>query len=209
MTEFEVKINDRKTVFDGHFRIDRYCVQHSLFQGGLGREVVRDVFERGHVTAVLLVDATTDQVVLVEQFRPGALAAGWEPWLLECVAGIIEPDESTADVAIRESREETGCEVAALIPIMRFLTSPGASSETVQLFCGRVDARTAGGIHGLAAEGEDILVHVISVDEALRKLEDGAIVNAKTVIALQWLALHYSELKAQWGTAEEIVENHE
>ena len=199
MNQREVKVIDRKTAFDAYFRIDRYRLQHSLFQGGLGQEVVREVFERGHVAAVLPVDPVADRVVLIEQFRPGAFAAGWEPWLVECVAGIIEQGETAADVATREAREEADCRITALVPIMRFLTSPGACSETVQLFCGRIDTRGIGGIHGLPSEGENILVHVISVYEALRRLEQGLIVNAKTVIALQWLALHYQDLKTRWG----------
>ena len=188
----------RETVFQGYFRIDRYRLRYPLFEGGMSGEVVREVFERGQVAAVLLVDPDRDTVVLIEQFRPGPYAAGDPPWLIEIVAGVIDDGESAQAMAIRESREEADCEVTELFPVMRFFTSPGASTETVTLLCGRVDSSTAGGVHGLDDENEDIRVRVVSVDEAAALLADGHIVNAKTVIALQWLATNYEWVKAKW-----------
>lgn len=194
----DVQEVDKENVYQGYFRIDRYRIRYPLFQGGTSSEIVREVFERGQVAAVLLVDPDRDSVVLIEQFRPGPYAAGDHPWLIEIVAGIIEGDESAEDMARRESLEEAACEVSDLIPIMRFFTSPGASTESVALFCGRVDASTAGGVHGLDEEGEDIRVRVVSVNEAASLLADGRIVNAKTIIALQWLASNYDDVKADW-----------
>ena len=84
----------------------------------------REVFERGHIGAVLLYDIKKQCLVMIEQFRPGAYAAGWEAWVLECVAGVIEKDENPEQLVYRESIEETGCEISALIPIHQFLSSP-------------------------------------------------------------------------------------
>ena len=195
----DVELINREVAFDGFFRVDRYRLRHRLHAGGMGDEVVREVFERGQVAAVLPVDPDRNEVVLIEQFRPGAYAIGWNPWLLEGVAGIIEPGESPQDVCRREAREEAGCTIGALVPIMRYLSSPGACTETVSLFCGRTDSRDVGGIHGLAEEGEDIKVSVYSVDDAIGLLDAGRVVNAKSIIALQWLALHYPSLKCQWA----------
>jgi ADP-ribose pyrophosphatase len=87
-----------------------------------------------------------------------------------------------------------------LIPIAApFFSSPGACSETVALYCGQVDANTAHGLHGLADEGEDIRVNTWSIDEALQLLAQGRIVNAKTIIALQWLALNRDSLAQRWA----------
>lgn len=194
----KVDLIDKRTVFDGYFEIHRYRLKFSLHQGGMSAAIDREVFERGQVAAVLPVDPRRDRVVLIEQFRIGPYAVGWDPWLLEGVAGIIEDGESAEDVAIREAQEEAGCEVTELVPIMRYLSSPGACTETVALFCGRVDARGAGGVHGLDEEHEDIRVAVYGVDEALAMLNAGKIVNAKTIIALQWLALNYPQLKRRW-----------
>lgn len=194
----KVDLIEKRTVFDGYFRIDRFRIRHSLHNGGMSEPLDREVFERGHVAAVLPVDPVRDEVVLIEQFRIGPFAAGWHPWLLEGVAGIIEDGESPEEVARRETLEEAGCEVTDLVPMMRYLSSPGACTETVELFCGRVDAGRAGGVHGLDEEGEDIRVVVYSLEAALALLEAGKIVNGKTIIALQWLALNYDRLKDRW-----------
>ena len=199
MSRREVQVLERESVFQGYFRVDRYRLRHSQHAGGMGPELEREVFERGHVAAVLPVDPVRERVVLIEQFRPGAHAAGWDQWLLECVAGVLEPGETPEQLCEREAVEEAGLTVTALTPIARFLTSPGACSETVALYCGRVDAGgAAGGLHGLDHEGEDILVHEFAVAEAVALLDAGRIVNAKTIIALQWLALNWESLRARW-----------
>ncbi len=196
--ERKVDLIDKRTVFDGYFQIHRYRLKFSLHEGGMSNVVDREVFERGQVAAVLPVDPQRDRVVLIEQFRIGPYAAGWDPWLLEGVAGIIEDGESPEEVAIREAREEAGCEITELVPMLHYLSSPGACTETVALFCGRVDASGAGGVHGLDEENEDIRVVVYGIEEALDMLRAGKIVNGKTIIALQWLALNYPQLKKRW-----------
>jgi len=193
-----VEVIDKRTVFEGHYRIERYHLRHTLHAGGMSETLSRELFERGQVAAVLPVDPVRDEVILIEQFRIGPYAVGWDPWLLEGVAGIIEDEESPEDVARRETLEEAGCEIIDLVPVMRYISSPGACSETVALYCGRVDTSGAGGVHGLADEGEDIKVMVYPVAKAIGLLDSGRIVNAKTIIALQWLALNYTDLKRRW-----------
>ena len=198
MNKDDIELIDKQAAFSGYFRIDRFRLRFPLYEGGMSREVVREVLERGQVAAVLLVDPDRDNLVLIEQFRPGPYAAGDEPWLIEAVAGVIEGAESAEEMTLREAREEANCEIREMLPVMRFFTSPGASTESVSLFCGRVDSTNAGGVHGLEEEGEDIRVMVVSVDEALSLLADGKIVNAKTIIALQWLASNYDDVKKRW-----------
>ena len=197
-----VELIEKQAAFSGYFRIDRFRLRFPLYEGGMSREVEREVLERGQVAAVLLVDPDRDCVVLIEQFRPGPYAAGDQPWLIEAVAGVIEGTESAEEMARREAREEANCEITDLFPVMRFFTSPGASTESVALFCGRVDSTDAGGVHGLEEEGEDIRVMVVSVTEALSLLHEGKIVNAKTIIALQWLASNYDKIKKRWLTTD-------
>ncbi len=198
MNRDDVELIEKQVAFRGYFQIDRLRLRFPLYEGGMSREVDREVLERGQVAAVLLVDPDRDCVVLIEQFRPGPYAAGEQPWLIEAVAGIIEGRESAEEMARREAREEANCEITDLFPIMRFFTSPGASTESVALFCGRVDSTHAGGVHGLEEEGEDIRVLVVPVMEALSLLHEGKIVNAKTIIALQWLASNYDKIKKRW-----------
>ena len=202
MNKDRVELIEKQAAFCGYFRIDRFRLRFPLYRGGMSREVVREVLERGRVAAVLLLDPDNDAVVLIEQFRPGPYAAGAQPWLIEIVAGVIEGAESAEEMARREAREEAGCDITDLSPIMHFFTSPGASTESVTLFCGRVDSSNAGGVHGLAEEGEDIRVMVVSVNDALSLLHEGKIVNAKTIIALQWLSTNYDSMKKRWLAAD-------
>ena len=194
----DIEIIAKNTVFKGFFRIDRYRIRHRRHDGTMSDPIEREVAGRGHIAAVLPVDPDRDRVVLVEQFRPGAMGAGWEPWSVECVAGIIETGEQVEDVARRESIEECGCRIEALEPVHCFLTTPGALTETVNLYCGKIDSRDAGGIYGVSDEGEDIKVLVYTVEEAIALAENGSINNAITLIALQWLALNYPSLKQRW-----------
>ena len=200
VTGKDVELLGRDVVYDGYFRLDRYRLRHRQFAGGLGPVLTREILERGRVAAVLPVDPVRDRVVLIEQFRPGAWAADRDPWLVECVAGVIEPGETPEELARREALEEAGCVVTDLVPIATFLTSPGATTETMRLFCGRVDSEGVGGLHGLAEEGEDIRVTAMPVEDAVTLLDEGRIVNAKTIIALQWIARHYASLKTRWAT---------
>ena len=195
----DIEILDKSEQYKGYFRINRYRLRHRLYAGGWSGELQRELFERGHAVGVLPYDPAADSVVLIEQFRIGALVAGMGPWLTEVVAGIIEEGEAPEEVARRETREEAGIEVMDLMPICRYLVSPGGSSESVILFCGRVDSRGAGGIHGLAAEHEDIKVDVVPYAEAMRRLEEGDFTNAISIIALQWLALHRDRVRSAWA----------
>ena len=189
---------DRKVLYQRYFRLDAYHLRYECFDGGT-HEVTREIFERGNAVAVLPYDAKRDRVVLLEQFRPGAIHFGDSPWLLELVAGIIEEGETLEEVARRETREEAGCEVGELLPIYHFLVSPGGCSEQCMLFAGSIDSEGVGGIHGIDAEHEDIKLHVVSREEAMALLAGGRIYNTSALIGLQWLALHYQELQQRWA----------
>lgn len=184
--------------FTGFLKIERYTLRHRLHAGGMSATLSREVLRRGPAAGILLYDPDRDAVVLVEQFRIGAHIAGMPAWVLEVVAGLIEPGESPADVARREAKEEAGADVVTLAPMLRFTASPGCSDETIDLFIGRIDSRAVGGVHGLAHEGEDIRVVVLSRDDAGKACADGRVANAMTLIALQWLELHRARLPALW-----------
>ena len=194
-----VELLDKSERYSGFFRINGYRLRHRLFAGGWSGVIEREVFERGHAVGVLPYDPVADSVVLIEQFRIGALVAGMSPWLIEVVAGIIEEGEVPEEVARRETQEEAGLEIQALMPMCRYLVSPGGSSESVRLYCGRVDSRGAGGIHGLAEEHEDIRVDRLPYGDAMRLLEEGRVTNSVSLIALQWLALNRDRVRAAWA----------
>ncbi|MGY3862826.1 ADP-ribose diphosphatase [Aeromonas lacus] len=194
----DVKIIEKSAGYNGFFKVNVYRLQHRLFAGGWNQPIVRELFERGHAAALLPYDPVRDQIVLVEQFRIGAMETCSTPWLLELVAGIIDPGEIAEEVVRREAVEEAGIEVARCEHAISYLVSPGGSTERIEVYVGEVDACKASGLHGLADEGEDIRVHVVSREQAYAWLKEGRIDNAASVIALQWLALNHGELRARW-----------
>ena len=197
-TKNDVEIIARETAWKGFFSIVRYRFRHRRFNGEMSNEVVREVFERGHAAVLLPYDPLRDEVVLIEQIRIPAFDVSKTPWLLEMVAGIIEPNESAEDVVRREAEEEAGLTVGRVKPVLNYLASPGGTSERLSILVGEVDASLAKGCHGLEEENEDILVHVVSREQAYRWVEEGIIDNAASVIALQWLALHHEKLREEW-----------
>jgi ADP-ribose pyrophosphatase len=198
MNQQDVDIQERETVFQGYFRVDRYRLRHRLFGGGWSVPVTREVFERGHSVAVLLYDPAADKIVAIEQFRAGAFAAGIGPWLIECVAGVMGDGETPEGVARREAIEETGCALGRVEAIGKYIYSPGGCSEICRLFIGEVDSATAAGVHGLAVENEDIKTHVIPAQAAIASLDAGEISNAALALAVGWLARHGEALRARW-----------
>lgn len=195
------EVVDRRTCFQGYFRLDCVRVRFQLYRGGWSRVVDREVFERGHAACVLLYDQSLDRVVLVEQFRAAAIGAPRGPWLIETVAGIIEVGETPAEVIRREAMEEAGCEIGELERIGEILVSPGGTSERLVLYWGRVDATKVGGIHGVADEDEDIRVITMTSDEAFAAVAEGRICTTNAVIPLQWLALNRERIRAPRPTA--------
>lgn len=199
-TKNDVEIIARETLYRGFFSLIRYRFRHRLFNGDMSGEVTRDVFERGHAAAMLPYDVQRDEVVLIEQIRISAYDSSPTPWLLELVAGIIEPGETPEDVVRREAKEEAGLTPGRVRPVLNYLSSPGGTSERLAILVGEVDVSLAQGNHGLEEENEDILVHVVSRQQAYQWVEEGKIDNAASVIALQWLQLHYKKLQEEWKT---------
>jgi len=197
-TKNDVEIIARETLYSGFFSLTRYHFRHRLFNGEMSGEVKREVFERGHAAVLLPYDPIRDEVVLIEQIRIPAFDSSATPWLLELVAGIIEEGETPEDVVRREAVEEAGLTPRRVKPVLSYLASPGGTSERLAILVGEVDASVAQGNHGLEEENEDILVHVVSRQQAYQWVEEGKIDNAASVIALQWLELHHKKLRDEW-----------
>lgn len=194
----QLEILSKEILYQGFFRVEKYRLKHTLFSGGWSAEITRELFLRGSCVAVLLYDPDADKVVLIEQFRTGAILNPDKAWLVEIVAGAIEEGESAEEVAHRESMEEAGCDISQLKVISEFYTTPGGSSEWITLFCGKVDSTEVGGVHGLDHEDEDIWVRTVDFNESYRMLENNEIKSAIAIIALQWLALNRKKLRQDW-----------
>ncbi len=195
----QVDILQKEDCYQGFFRLEKYRLRHRRYDGSMSGVIERELFERGNAAAVLLYDPLRDVVVMLEQFRIGALEAKGGPWLFEIVAGMVECDELPEEVVRREALEEAGCLIQALEFICEYLVSPGGTSERISLYCGRVDASGVGGVHGLVEEDEDILVQAVPFNEVWRWFEEGKVDSASPIIALQWLAMHRESLRRRWA----------
>ena len=196
----DLEIVEATKAFERFLRVDVFQFRHRLFSGEWSALRSYDVLRRGQAASVVLYDPDRESVVLVEQFRLPALLAGSSPWQLETAAGLIDSGEMPAAVAIRETQEETGLAlIGEPISIQRYLPSTGGSDESVFLFCGRVDATAAGGVHGLAEEHEDIRVAVKTLAEIEAMLDAGTIESGHTLIGLYWLLRHRDHLRRLWA----------
>lgn len=188
----------KETLYQGKFEYALYSFKHKQFDGEWTKVFQHELLERPSAVAVLPYDPFLDIIVIIEQFRPGAMIKGSNPWLFETVAGMQDANESNEALAKRETEEEAGLKILDLHLIYDYFVSPGATNEYIHLYIGRVNADTESGIHGLHEENEDIRTHIVSFNEALEWLEHGKFKNAPTILALQWLQLHREWLRNLW-----------
>ncbi|QIW15111.1 ADP-ribose diphosphatase [Pasteurellaceae bacterium RH1A] len=195
----DLEIIKEEVLYKGHFELKKIFFKHKLFKGGTSDVVVRELLMKGEASAVIAYDPVRDSVVLVEQVRIGAYNPQLDssPWLVELIAGMVDTGESPAEVAIRESQEEAGLTVSKVEHALSVWDSPGGQLERLHLFLALVDSSEVGGIYGLEEENEDILVHVVSREQAYEWVQEGKIDNVIAVIGLQWLQLNYSRYLSQ------------
>lgn len=173
-------------------RFDDYQITHSRRDGTL-QTVQREVYDHGSAAAVLLYAPEAGSVILTRQFRLPPHLNGDPAWLIEAPAGMLD-GEAPAIAAHREAVEETGYEPTDLVFLFEAYTSPGSLTEKCACFLGRYTPGqkvSEGG--GLASEGEDIEVFELGFEEAMAMTTNGRIVDAKTILMLQALALRLAK----------------
>lgn len=200
MNDADVKIKNKILVHDGFCHLERYEMQHRRFNGEWTPIYTRELLIKPSVAAALPYDPRCNKIVLIEQFRVGALGKNTTPWLIEIVAGIMDQahEKKHEELIRREMREEACLEIEALLPICDYLVTPGCSTEKVKLFCAKVDSTKAPEFCGLVSEHEDIKIHVVEVQEAFAAVRSGQINNAASIIALQWLELNLETVNQKW-----------
>lgn len=184
----KVAIESKTRLLDDFFKVDAAQLRYERFDGQMSPLVRRLNFDRGDSVAVILFEPETQSILLVNQFKYPTFEKG-PGWITEIVAGMIDGNESPEDAVRREVKEETGLDITDLQHVSTFYVSPGGSSERIVLYCaevGRIDPPMTSG--GVEAEGEDIQVQVMPLPEALKQVESGNIVDAKTILAILWLA---------------------
>jgi ADP-ribose pyrophosphatase len=191
------------TVWQGHTRLDKVRFRNTRFDGSPSPIRTWEVWRRGHAVGVLPYDPVTDQLVLIEQFRYGAMAAGMDPILLELPCGFIDGDETPEQAGAREMQEEIGMQADRLLHVGRFMLSPGGSDESVTIYAGHLaappaDAKGIVGYGGLVSENEDIRIRVVPAAQAIEIALAGACPNSITAIGLLWFAARHDWLRAQW-----------
>ena len=196
-------IDAERTVWNGRFRLDLIHFRHRRFDGAMSGERVWELWRRGRAAAMLPYDPWSDSVVLMEQFRLPALAAGVDPVMVEVPAGLCEAGERAEETIAREMREEIGLDADRAELIGDFLLTPGGCDERCTLYVGRVRAPVAApdgtvGLAGLAAEQEDIRVRVLPAEAAIDAALAGQYPNSVTAIALLWLGHRRAWLREQW-----------
>jgi ADP-ribose pyrophosphatase len=182
---------------DGFIKLERVEFDTAMHSGGRQR-VIREIMDRGHAVGVLGYDAERDEVVLINEFRPGCLVAGDPAYTDNIVAGGMTADESPLEAAVREMHEETGLELRD--PVLAHpgaYVSSGGSTEKIAIVVGFVDTSAAGGVHGNAEESEDILTVVVPWQEFMQRVRDAQITDLKTLVAAYWLAEHRGQLRMQ------------
>lgn len=194
-----VELVRQEAIFRGHLKVDKLWLNHGRFDGGT-LSIDREVVYRGDAVCVMPYDPVRDEVVLIEQFRASALFNGDRAWMIEVVAGLIEDGETIEDVGRRELKEESGLEaIGELLPIGMTYSTPGFCCERFHMFCARVDAAKAGGLHGLDHEHEDIRVFTLPFTKAFAQWEAGKIPNSPAAIGLLWLGIYREQLRKKWA----------
>lgn len=201
----DTRIESQQRVWDGRFPLDVVRFRHRRFDGTLSAIRVWELWRRGRAAAVVPYDPDGDQVVLIEQYRLPALAAGIDPVLVELPAGLCDAGETPEQTARREMLEEMSLPVTTILPIGDFLLTPGGADERCALYLGRVvappaDADGIVGIAGLAEENEDIRTRVWPAARAIEAALAGRFANVITTLGLLWLAARHDTIRAAWRT---------
>ncbi|EOC1279815.1 NUDIX domain-containing protein [Cronobacter turicensis] len=185
----KVRIIETQTLSDDWYVLKKYTFDYQRRDGQWQRQS-REAYDRGNGATILLYNRAERCVILTRQFRLPVFLNGYDGLLTETAAGLL--DEADPETRIRaEAEEETGYLVDNVEKVFEAYMSPGSVTEKLYFFIGEYDpARRSGTGGGVAQEGEDIEVVKMPIDDALRAVRDGEIVDAKTIMLLQYAALN-------------------
>lgn len=189
-----------EVVFAERFALQKVRFRYRKFDGDWSRVLTWEMWRRGGGVVILPYDPWTDRVALIEQFRLPALAAGLDPVMIECPAGLLEEGEDPAAAAARETAEETGLVPDRFLPLGSFMLMEGGCDEVIAFSLARVRLPEAGRLAdgGLESEGESIRVLVLPAEEAFAMVADNRIRNAPTALSLLSLQIRRATLRAEW-----------
>lgn len=183
-----IRVKDVRLLSDNH-----YTLKTTTFEwrrnNGEWQTQHRETYDRGNGATLLPYNLGRRTVVLVRQFRYPAYVNGHDDLMIEAAAGLL--DDASPEERIRtEAEEETGYRLGAIRKVFEAYMSPGSVTEKLHFFVAEYDEEMRiGSGGGVASEGEDIEVLELAIDEALAMIADGRIVDAKTIMLLQYAAL--------------------
>jgi nudix-type nucleoside diphosphatase (YffH/AdpP family) len=190
-----MSVADRIRVKNARVLSDNYAtLKDTTFEwrrtNGEWQTQTRETFDRGNAATLLPYNLRQRTVVLVRQFRYPAYVNGYDDLLIETAAGLL--DDASPEMRIRaEAEEETGYRLGEIRKIFEAFMSPGAVTEKLHFFVAEYEPKMKiGSGGGIASEGEDIEVLELPIDQALAMIGDGRIVDAKTIMLLQYAALN-------------------
>ncbi|MCB4822872.1 NUDIX domain-containing protein [Roseicella aerolata] len=196
-----VTVLEDEVVWDGRFPLQRVRFTYTRFDGSQSGALTWELWRRHAGVAVLPYDPKADAVALIEQFRLPALAAGLDPVMIECPAGLREIGEAPEDVARRETQEETSLRPDRFELICRTMLMQGGCDELMHYYAARVHLPEPGkaGTHGLVEEHENTRVIILPAEEAFAMLDANRIMNATAMVCLWWLRHHRARLRQEWA----------
>src|ERR1700694_4109977 len=184
-----IRVHDVRVLSDNHYTLKTTTFAWRRANGAWQTQA-RETYDRGNGATLLPYNLAQRSVVLVRQFRYPAYVNGHDDLLIETAAGLL--DDESPEVRIRaEAEEETGYRLAEIRKIFEAFMSPGSVTEKLHFFVAEYEPHMRiGSGGGIASEGEDIEVLELSIDEALAMIGDRRIVDAKTIMLLQYAALN-------------------
>ena len=188
-TAERVRVIESRVLSDDWYLLKKTVFEFRRADGSWQRQQ-RETYDRGNGATLLLYQPDSRRVVLTRQFRFPAFVNGHDGMMVETPAGLL--DQATPEQRIRaEVEEETGYRVGKVRKVFEAFMSPGSVTEKLFFFVAEYDAASkvsTGG--GIEAEGEDIEVLELPFDEALAMVRRGDIVDGKTIMLLQYAAMH-------------------
>lgn len=193
----DVDLVEARQPYVNYFAVAEHDLRFRRFDGSMSEVVTRAALVAGDAVTVLPYDPVWDAVLLVEQFRFGPWVRGdLRPWMLEPIAGRIDPGEAPEETARREAREEAGLTLGHIEKVAAYYPTTGAMSEYVTSFVGLCDlSGQAGTVSGEVGEHEDILSHVVGFDDLMSLVASGEAENAPLLLSAFWLAANRDRLR--------------
>lgn len=197
----QVTLTSRSLPYSAFFAVEETTLSHRRFDGSQSGEMHRAAFLMADAVTVLPYDPVRDRVLVIEQFRFGPYARGdAHPWMVEPIAGRVDPGEGSEATARREAQEEAGVSLGALHKVAEFYPSSGAITEYVTSYVGIADLPDdIPGIGGVAGEHEDIASSLLSFDALMEMCDASQLDVAPLYMSAFWLARHRERLRQEAG----------